>query len=1333
MSRRLLVLLLPASALTACSDSGVKAFNNAPEAVITSHSAGDTVREGYPETFTATVTDTNHSPDELVATWTVDGDVVEGCADLVPEDDGDVFCEVDLSPGTVTVAVQVKDPQNAAGRATVDVEVVATDAPTAEIALPLAGGKYYSDQLVTFEGTVSDGEDDAADLVVAWESSLDGVLAGVADEPDGSGGLLGSATLSEGEHFLTLTVTDTSGKEARDSVTVVVGPPNSSPTCEITSPESGAAGAEGLSVTFLGLAEDVDIDNGELSVAWESDKDGALGESTPDSDGTVSFAIDTLSINTHTITLTVTDEVGARCTTSALYTVGTPPSLVVTAPTTGEVVNEGEPVDFEAAVSDGEDLPTSIAMSWVSSLDGEFSTQSADSTGAIAFSTTALSPGAHTLTVTATDTAGLYAQRTLALTINQVPTAPTVSLSPDPAYTDDALTASAIGSTDPDGSGAVTYAYAWYQDGVLSSASTSASLPASATTKGETWRVVVTPSDGTGSGPTGEAEVTVSNSAPVLTGPTPSATTAAVGDTLTCTSSATDADGDALTSTTTWTNGTSGATLATGTSYTVAASDTDPGDTVTCTVEVDDGDGGVVSGSASAIITNSAPVLSGTTVAPSTGRVGDTLTCAAAASDADGETPTLTYAWTNGTTGAGIGSGATYTIAASDTSPADVLTCTVTATDAAGATDTATATATVLNTDPVLGTVSITPSSATNDETLTCSAAATDADGGAPTLTFTWTNTTTGTALGAGASITLTSSLASSLDTLTCDVSAADADGGSDAGTASITLDNREPTIPAGVSITPSTPTVSDTLTCAAAGVDEDGDPVSLTYAWTIGGATVGPSSTLSGAFSAGDTVTCTVTPDDGKGASAGTAASASVTIDNTAPTIASVTLTPSSPQTNDTLTANGATSDADGDPVTVQWDFYVGGSLVQSGASNTLSGVSYFDKNDTVYVTATPSDGTDTGSPVTSGSVTVDNTPPTAPGVSISPTAPEEGVDDLVCTVDTPSGDDDGDAITYTAAWTVDGVAYTGATTTTVTGDTIPASVTNDGELWVCTITPDDGDDDGATASDSVSIESSADDLIVDGTTHVLSDGVYLYDEVMVINGGTLEIDGTVEIEANSFFVESGSTVDGDANGEAGGVGAVVGSGTGGGGRSTTGGGGGGGYGGAGGAGGRDSGDSPGAGGSTYGSRTTLAIREGSGGGGTDSSDGGNGGAGLAVTAADIIVDGVITMDGEAGGGGSGRNGGGGSGGGVLLIGDTVEITGTITATGGAGGSGTSSANDGGGGGGGGRIKVFYDSGLTRTGGYTVSGGAGGVYGSSSYGVAGTTGTTYEAVSTWP
>lgn len=80
------------------------------------------------------------------------------------------------------------------------------------------------------------------------------------------------------------------------------------------------------------------------------------------------------------------------------------------------------------------------------------------------------------------------------------------------------------------------------------------------------------------------------------------------------------------------------------------------------------------------------------------------------------------------------------------------------------------------------------------------------------------------------------------------------------------------------------------------------------------------------------------------------------------------------------------------------------------------------------------------------------------------------EGEDDLVCVVDVESTDADGDAITYTFAWTVDGAAWGGSTATTYrTGDTIAAADTAMDDVGGCVVVPSDGDLDGTSASASV------------------------------------------------------------------------------------------------------------------------------------------------------------------------------------------------------------------------------------------------------------------------
>lgn len=236
---------------------------------------------------------------------------------------------------------------------------------------------------------------------------------------------------------------------------------------------------------------------------------------------------------------------------------------------------------------------------------------------------------------------------------------------------------------------------------------------------------------------------------------------------------------------------------------------------------------------------------------------------------------------------------------------------------------------------------------------------------------------------------------------------------------------------------------------------------------------------------------------------------------------------------------------------------------------------------------------------------------------------------------------------------------------------------------------------------------------------------GVNTYDWFELSAGDLLTVGGGQVLEIQAQRIRILGTISGD------GLGYSVDAGPGPGGSSTDSGGGGGGYGGAGGQGGYDSGDSPGSGGAANGSASSADIDMGSGGGSTDSSTGGGGGGAVVLRAAVIEVNGAVTMDG-ADGAGSGRSGGGGAGGGVLVVGDRVWVSSALSASGGAGGSGGSTANDGGGGGGGGRIKIFFDHEQSITGSLGVGAGAGGLYGDTDDGDAGSAGTTHQAQSTY-
>ena len=191
-----------------------------------------------------------------------------------------------------------------------------------------------------------------------------------------------------------------------------------------------------MAVSFAASVSDADVPADWLSVEWASDKDGAIGNSTPTSVGEVSFSYAGLSVDSHNITMTVRDEVGATCTTAIDYTVGTAPTVQITSPVAGSTTTAGQLLDFSVAVSDAQDQPESIALEWV--LDGVLFSSQTPCQIVAQFSDSTLVYGTHTLLVTATDSDGLNTADQVSFIINALPSAPAVSINPSPAATSDA-------------------------------------------------------------------------------------------------------------------------------------------------------------------------------------------------------------------------------------------------------------------------------------------------------------------------------------------------------------------------------------------------------------------------------------------------------------------------------------------------------------------------------------------------------------------------------------------------------------------------------------------------------------------------------------------------------------------------------------------------------------------------------------------------------------------------------------------------------------------------------------------------------------------------------
>ncbi len=99
------------------------------------------------------------------------------------------------------------------------------------------------------------------------------------------------------------------------------------------------------------------------------------------------------------------------------------------------------------------------------------------------------------------------------------------------------------------------------------------------------------------------------------------------------------------------------------------------------------------------------------------------------------------------------------------------------------------------------------------------------------------------------------------------------------------------------------------------------------------------------------------------------------------------------------------------------------------------------------------------------------DNTAPTAPSVSLQPEDPRAQTIDLVCTITSESVDVDGDTVSYSFAWTSNDENAETDLASTHPGDTIEAERLTEGDVWECTVTPNDGLTDGPVATATATV----------------------------------------------------------------------------------------------------------------------------------------------------------------------------------------------------------------------------------------------------------------------
>lgn len=185
----------------------VQVTDTPPAVAITAPANNAVFQQGTSIAFTAQVSDpdqTSFASDKIQWVSSVDGNIGTGLS----------FTKT-LSLGTHTVTATATDSSGQTGNASISIQV--TKGPVVAIQQPTEGAILFSGSPITFSATVTDSTEPSFPASgIQWKSSLDGDL--------GTGASVVHA-LTNGNHTITVTATDTHGLGGQASVHVTVQAP----------------------------------------------------------------------------------------------------------------------------------------------------------------------------------------------------------------------------------------------------------------------------------------------------------------------------------------------------------------------------------------------------------------------------------------------------------------------------------------------------------------------------------------------------------------------------------------------------------------------------------------------------------------------------------------------------------------------------------------------------------------------------------------------------------------------------------------------------------------------------------------------------------------------------------------------------------------------------------------------------------------------------------------------------------------------------------------------------------------------------------------------------
>ena len=453
-------------------------------------------------------------------------------------------------------------------------------------------------------------------------------------------------------------------------------------------------------------------------------------------------------------------------------------------------------------------------------------------------------------------------------------------------------------------------------------------------------------------------------------------------------------------------------------------------------LSVSDSSGNSVS-QLSSIQVNALPEVSGVSIQPEAPNTLDDLeVLIAQTSDADGDGVHLDYLWyRNGVLQEGFN---TSTISSELTQKDEIWSVEVFPTDDSGVGSYQRASTIIQNSVPKIQEIMIEPSEGiTLGVPLSCSVSGYDSDGDSFTAAYSWKIISQGNLYDveyASESFTPEAPLVQPEDYIRCSAQLIEDNGEvSDTVETMVMIQNRPPELqdvliyaPSGASIRAGT-----TLECSVVVTDPDESELQIDYLW-MNGANIldinrGLSETSVSEFTLseynaarGDSIVCQATVyDPHQGVVE--AQSSEIIVVNTAPELLSVGISPSAPNSQDTISCLPISQDIDGDTITHNFIWTINQNVVQAGTESTLEGP--FSSRDEIVCSVTVSDGQSydpIGNSLEVG-VTIQNTPPEIIDISLTPENPT--VNDLVI-ADVTAFDLDLDPIVLSYEWFVDGVS---------------------------------------------------------------------------------------------------------------------------------------------------------------------------------------------------------------------------------------------------------------------------------------------------------------------